>query len=144
MTAGGHLENLKNRDISETVWTKYCIICMIAYISPPKLTSWSKYQTFKNPLWRTAAILKIVKCDISASVWPILVKFGMAMQIRPFNLMVDQKFHNPRWWTAPSWTSKNCDISKNFWPILLKFCTITHISSPELTWITEISIAAQL
>jgi len=32
MTAGGHLENLKNRDISETVWTKYCIICMIAVL----------------------------------------------------------------------------------------------------------------
>jgi len=38
-----------------------------------------------------AAILEIVKCDISATVWPILVKFGTAMHIRPHNLTVDQK-----------------------------------------------------
>jgi len=31
----------------------------------PELTSGSKNQTFKNPKWRTAAILNIVRCDIS-------------------------------------------------------------------------------
>ena len=28
-----------------------------------------------------AAMLKIVKCDISATIWPILIKFGAAMHI---------------------------------------------------------------
>jgi len=55
--------------------------CMTPHISPPELTIWSKYQTFKNPRWRTVAILKIVECAISATVWPILVKFGTAMHI---------------------------------------------------------------
>jgi len=39
----------------------------------------------RPPFW------KIVKCDILATVWPILVKFGTAMHIRPPNLTVDQK-----------------------------------------------------
>jgi len=33
-----------------------------------------------------------VKCDISAVVQPILMKFGTAMHIRPPNLAVNQKF----------------------------------------------------
>jgi len=53
----------------------------MALINPPELTSCLKNQTFKNRRWRTAAILKIVECDTSATVWPILVKFGMAMHI---------------------------------------------------------------
>ena len=39
-----------------------------------------------------AAILKIVKCHISATAWPILMKFGMAIHIGPPNWTVDQKF----------------------------------------------------
>jgi len=35
-----------------------------------------------------AAILKNVKCDISATVWPILIKFGI--------------FALPSWWTTKS------------------------------------------
>ena len=38
-----------------------------------------------------AAILKNVKCDISATVWPILVKFGTLMHVRRPNLTVDQR-----------------------------------------------------
>jgi len=39
-----------------------------------------------------SAISKIVKCDISATVWSILIKFGIAMHIRHPNLMGDQTF----------------------------------------------------
>ena len=81
----------KNRNTSETVWP-ILKFCMMAHNNPPEVTSWSKNQTLKNLKWRTSAILKIVKCDISATVWPVLVKFGMAMHIRPPNLTVDQKF----------------------------------------------------
>ena len=43
-------------------------ICMMTHISPPEITSCSQNQTFKNPRWRTADILKIVKYDISETV----------------------------------------------------------------------------
>jgi len=48
---------------------------MMTRISSPELTGCSKNQMFKNPRWWTAAILKIVKCNISATVWPILTIF---------------------------------------------------------------------
>ena len=66
--------------------------CMMTHIS--RAYQLFKYQTFKNPRWQTAAILKIVERDISATVLPILVKFGTAMHIRPPNLTVDQKFQD--------------------------------------------------
>jgi len=43
-----------------------------------------------------ADFLKIVKCDISASIWPILIKFGTTMHISYPNLMGNQMFKNPR------------------------------------------------
>jgi len=36
---------------------------------------------FTNPRWRTAAILKPLNRHISATVCPILMKFGMTMHI---------------------------------------------------------------
>jgi len=39
-----------------------------------------------------AAILKNVKCDISAAVQPILMKFGKRMHISPPNVMGNQTF----------------------------------------------------
>jgi len=35
-----------------------------------------------------------VNCNTSATVWQILMKFGMTMHIRPPKLMGDQKFEN--------------------------------------------------
>jgi len=49
---------------------------------------------FRNPGWRTAAILNNVKCDISAAVRPILMKYGKMMHLSPPNLMGNQKFQN--------------------------------------------------
>jgi len=57
---------------------------------------------FKNPRWQTAAILKNIKYNISAAIWPILMKFGMMMHLRPLNLTGKSKiskFQNPRWRT---------------------------------------------
>jgi len=64
----------------------------MAHISPPELTNCSKNQTFKNPRCWTADILKIVKCGISSTVQPILVKFGTIMHISHPRLMGNQKF----------------------------------------------------
>jgi len=59
---------IKNRDISKTVWLIMIKFCMMTHISPPELTRSSKNHTFKNPRRRTAAIFKIVQCDISGTV----------------------------------------------------------------------------
>jgi len=37
-----------------------------------------------------AAILKLVKRDISAAVWSILTKFGMSIHISPRNLILSK------------------------------------------------------
>jgi len=74
-----------------------------------------------------AVILKIVKCDILATIWPILVKFGKAMHIRPPNLTVDQKFQNPRWRTVAILKVKKFWYLQNVWPFLENFVT-SHIS----------------
>jgi len=79
---------------------------------------------------------KNVKCDISAAIRPILVKFGTMMHLSLFNLTGNQICQNfiiedgGRW---PSWKSKNHDISETIWPILTKFCTMAHISRPKIT-----------
>jgi len=44
--------------------------------------------------------MKNVKCNISAAVRPILMKFGRMMHLSPLNLMGNQKFQNPRWRTS--------------------------------------------
>jgi len=93
MADGGHLENKKSWYLRNP-WPILTKFCMMAHISPPELISWSKLPTFKNPRWQTSSVLKIVECDISATVWPILVKFGMAMHIRLLNMKVNQKFQN--------------------------------------------------
>jgi len=39
-----------------------------------------------NPKWQTAAIFKNQKNhDISVTIWPILTKFGMVMQLGPLD-----------------------------------------------------------
>jgi len=46
---------------------------------------------------------KKVKCDISAGVHPILMKFGLMMHLSPLYTYGKQKitkFQNPRWRTA--------------------------------------------
>jgi len=40
-----------------------------------------KTSILTSPRWRTAAILKNVKCDISAAFRPILMKFGLTMHV---------------------------------------------------------------
>jgi len=44
-----------------------------------------------HPVYITSRA-KNVKCDIFATVWPILMKFSLAMRMRPPKLMSDQKF----------------------------------------------------
>ena len=70
MADGRHLEQRINCCISATVSpisTKFCMMSHRA-IGPPNHKCCSKNQLLKNPRWRTAAILKMYKCDISATV----------------------------------------------------------------------------
>jgi len=128
-----HILKIEKSRYSDTVWPTLTKFYMMAHISRPELTRCSKIQTFKNPGWRTAAILKIVQCDISATVLLISMKFGTTMHIRPPSLTVDQKFQNPRWRTVAILKIKTRDIFKTVWPIMMKFCMMTHISPLDLT-----------
>jgi len=78
---------------------------MLTHIGYPNPKKCSKSQFLKNPTWRTAAILNNVKCNIPATVPPILMKFGMTMHLSPPHLMGKpkiSKFQNRRWWMAAS------------------------------------------
>ena len=92
--------------------------------------------SFQNPIWRTTAILKNVKCDISANVWLILMQFGTAMHISPPNLMGDQKFENFKIQDGADGAhleNQKIAISPQpFGRIWWNFAW-RHISSPELT-----------
>jgi len=54
--------------ITKTVWLILLKFCIMARISPPEITICLKNQTFKNLSWQMAAILKIDKRDISATI----------------------------------------------------------------------------
>ena len=57
MADGRYLENWKNRDISLTVWPIIANFGIVdAFWPSPSL---STVKVFKNPRWKTAAILKI-------------------------------------------------------------------------------------
>jgi len=53
-----------------------------------------KKSILKNPRWRTTAILKNVKCNISAAVPLTLMTFGIEMNISCLNLVGHQKLKN--------------------------------------------------
>ena len=77
------------------------------------LNSCSKYK-FKNQRWWLAAILKTVKCNNSATFWPILMKFGTVMCIGLPNMTTKNfKFwkSNTKVEWASSCTLQNCNIS---------------------------------
>jgi len=59
-----------------------------------KLLYFSNGSTDFYEILYADAILKIVKCDISVTVLPVLVKLGTGMHIRPPNMMVNRKFNN--------------------------------------------------
>jgi len=71
-----------------------------------------KKLNFNNPRWRTAAILKTVKSHISATVSPILMKFGMLTHVGPTldGPLKFEIFENSRW-RRPLENHKNRDIS---------------------------------
>ena len=99
-----HLEKMINWYISASVWLILMKFCMLMHIGSHDHNGCSKIQIFKNPRWwQMAAILKSIKCDIFATVPPIVMKFGMTMHISPSHF--DQwksvvkiwKVKNPRW-----------------------------------------------
>jgi len=116
---------------------------MLTHIGPPNPKECSKNQFLKNPRRRTAAILKNVKCDISAAIQPILMKFGTIIHLVNVNLTRNHKFKNVNIQDGgrrQSWKSKNCNISENVWPILTNFCTIAHIGPQSLPAVQKIKL----
>ena len=76
------------------------------------------------PRWRTAAILKKkLNSHISATVWPILMKFGTVMHIGSLRWTVHKNriFENPRRRWPPSWKSQKLRYLRTFSPIFTKF-----------------------
>jgi len=83
-----------------------------------------------------AAILRNVKCDITAVVRPILLKFGVMMHLIYLNVMENQKFSNFKiqdneW--RPSSKLKKIQYLRNRLTKLTKFSMMAHISSQHLT-----------
>jgi len=73
-----------------------------------------------------AAILKKVKCDNSATIRPILMKFCMLLHLSLLNLIGNQKFQNFKIQDGgqrPSKKSKNHDYLRN---CLADFDVILH------------------
>jgi len=63
----------------------------VAHVDHPKPMSYGQleFETFKNPIWRTAAILKNKKnCHISATVRLIGMKYDVVKQVDPLTLWV--------------------------------------------------------
>ena len=134
MADGRRLEEKIN--CSATVWPISTKFCILTHIGPPNPKHCSKNQIFKNPRWWTAAILKNVKCNIFATVWSILMKFGTrcifailnwwatkSLQISKFKMAYGGHLENQKFGILP----------KPFGWFLLKFCTLTRINPPELT-----------
>jgi len=67
---------------------------MVTHIVSPNPKKCSKNQFYKNPTWRTATILKKVKCDISATIRPTLMKFSTMMHLSPPKRTKNQKLKN--------------------------------------------------
>ena len=63
-----------------TMSTKFCTLM---HIDPPDCNVGSKIKIFKHPTWQTVAILKTIKGNNSAIVWPILMKCDKVMYIEP-------------------------------------------------------------
>jgi len=68
--------------------------------------------------------------DISVTVWPIFMKFGMLMQNVSLNHSEHSKIRISRIQDGgrpPFWKPLNLHISAAVWPILMKFGAMTHI-----------------
>ena len=114
MADGGHIKNRKIA-ISQKPFGRFWRNFARWHILILRGFHLNKKSNFKNPRWQTAVIFKIVKYDIPATVWPILVKFGTMMHIRPPNVTVYQKIQNFKIQDGgcrPSWKYKNRDISE--------------------------------
>jgi len=72
-------------DIFADVWPIFMKFCMITHIRYPEHNSCSKSQISKNSREWTLPFKKIVKCDISAIVSLILMKFDATMRISHCN-----------------------------------------------------------
>ena len=86
-----------------------------------------------NPRWRTAAILKTpLKRRMSATVWPILMKFGMMTHIPPYSgkaVKISNFWKFKMAAAAIVENHKNRDISGTVWSIFTKFGTLMQNGS---------------
>ena len=90
-----------------------------------------KISNFWKSKMAAAAILKNHKNhDISVTVWPTFIKFGMLMQNMSINRSGHHKIRISQIQDGgrpPFWKPLNRHISATVWPILMKFGTMTHI-----------------
>ena len=61
----------------------------------------------RPPFW------KPLNRHISATIWPILMKFGMVTQIGPYRALKFRIFQKPRWRRRPSWKSQKSRYLRN-------------------------------
>jgi len=64
----------------------------VTHVVPPDNMNCQNIEIFKNLRWQMAPVLKNVKRGISATIGPILMKFGKVMHICTPNDTVYQKF----------------------------------------------------
>ena len=90
---------------------------------PSSHRGWSQYVPNKSKMADGCQFeKKTVKCHISATVWPILKKFGMVAYSR--STIKVSNFRKSNMATAAILNiTKNHDISAKVWPIFTKFGT---------------------
>jgi len=141
-------------DIRADVWPILMKFCMMTHIGYPEHNSCSKSEIYQYSRWWTLPYDKIVKCDISAIVSLILIKFAATMHIStatsipgpcihwgmtPLKVSISfyslplnsEKSANNRFHVKLVKYSNFYDIRADVWPILMKFCMMTHIGYPE-------------
>jgi len=102
--------------------TKFCMLVCIGRLNPPLF----KKSNFKKPRWYTAIVLKIVKCDISATV--ILTDFDKSWYRNAY--LPSQPDGWPSVWKLENPRLRNAAILKieKTWSlvclILTKFCMV--------------------
>ena len=90
-----------------------------------------------NPRWRTAAIMKKpLNIHVSASVWPILMKFGTVTHIGPLQGIVRKNIEFLKIQDGGGRhleNHRNRDISATVWPIFTKFGMMVQNGSLNLS-----------
>jgi len=135
---GRHLENRLFAHKSLTDCLISAKFCMRKQKGTSTRATWQKLQLFKNPRWRTAAILKIVKSPhLSQKSSDFDDIWYSTSDIEPDDSHGNKNwnFYNARWRRPPSWNRFFGHNSLTNCPISAKFCTRKQNGmSTRATW----------